>query len=212
MKTQLRIFWLVSLVFFTAGCSGFQPACFTGEEMGDEIATSLFEDCRLRAGDRVRITTTSGGKMVGDIQRITADWILIAPTSGSEPHQLYTPSQILMIEKSKYPGREPATVEEPQIGDEVALYLMDGSRIEGEIRAVSDTAIVLKHDSGPDERLEFSRDEIVSIENASNGSSGSSSWVAPVAILAGAALVVGGIWFAIEMSEFNDSMGNWGGN
>lgn len=207
MKTKFRIFWLVSLMFFTAGCSGFQPACFTGEEGMDENDMARLDDCHLQAGERVRITTTAGNKVVGDIKRITEDWIILAAVNNSDPALLYTPSQILRIEKSKAQGKGADTVEMPEIGEEVSLYLIDGTRIEGEILSVSDDSIVLEHVSGPDERLEIPRNEIGYMEAPPS----SSSWVVPVVVLAVGALIIGGIIVGSQVSDLNDGIGSLGG-
>jgi hypothetical protein len=202
MNTQLRIFWLVALLFFTAGCSGFQPACFTGEEGINEYDMSMLEDCHLQAGERVKITTTLGTEEVGDIQRITDEWIVLAPTSDLESPRLYTPSQILIIQKSKIPHSGPKTVESLEIGDEVALNLKDGTRVKGEILSVSDETIVLDHEREPNQSLEFPRGEIESVELPSSGT----SWVGPVVFLVTGTLIVGGIVAANSWSDMNGGL------
>lgn len=209
MKTQLRIFWLVSLVFFTSGCSGFQPACLTSEEGMYEDDMARLDDCHLQAGERVRITTTTGDKVVGDIKQVTEDWIILTLANESKPALLYTPSQILRIEKSKAQPKGGTSQVMPEVGKKVSLFQYDGTRIEGEILSVSDDSIVLEHESGPGGRLEIPRNEIAYLETPPS----STSWAVPVALLAVGALVIAGVIVGSQMSDLSDGFDfNWGGN
>lgn len=208
MKTQMRIFWLVSLLFFTTGCSIYQPACFTGAEGVSTNDMSKLDDCQLQPGDTVRITTTNGDKLEGEIQRLTEDWIVLENNSKKESPRLLTPSQILVIEKSKAQPKDPDMVEPPMVGEEVYLFLVDGSGIKGEVSSVDDEALVLIHESGANQRLEFPMDEILWVDTSPNSSSGGLSNNDAVWVVLGVAVLIGIVVMANEMSKLNNMFEN----
>jgi hypothetical protein len=210
MKTYLRIFWLISLLFFTAGCSGFQSACYTRSDEPGEIDDLNWDSCALRPGHKVRITTVTGNKVVGTITRISPEWITLAPENGMDPPVLYTPSQVVSIQKDMSHSNSPKTVENPEVGDEVALYLKDGSRIEGEVQVANSEEIVLAHTGESVQPRGYPISQIQTIETSSSG--GSSSALVPVLVILGVGLIIGGVVLAESMSDLSEPIQIFGGS
>ena len=65
MKTQTRIFWLLSQFSFTAGCSGYQVACYTKSEDPTGFIQEASEDCQLEPGDHVILALVDGERENG---------------------------------------------------------------------------------------------------------------------------------------------------
>lgn len=199
MNTCLRFFWIISLAIFTAGCSGFQTACFPPPgDPGDGLKPP-WDFCDLHPGDRARITFPNGDKVVGRVEHITPDWIILQEANSSKSRLLISPSQVLSIEISSSGSSEDREIEQPEIGDVVSLYLTDGSRVEGEVLVFNDLEIVLDHKGQSSQPRSYAMDQVLWLTVADNG--GGSSWVVPVVGALVVVLAVGGIALANSMQD-----------
>ena len=99
MSYLLRIFWLITLMFFVSGCSGYKVACNFQSEAAEGSNQTISKFCNLESGEKVRINLVDGKRVEGKIQIIFRDEIFLeAKDDGFRP-QGYTTDQILSIEK-----------------------------------------------------------------------------------------------------------------
>jgi len=204
MKTHLRMFWLVSLTFFVSGCSGFQPACYTRTGEPGDGNMSSFEVCNLRAGEEVRITTTEGTRVIGEINRITPEGIVLRPNRFVDQPLVFSPSQIKSIERSNSRPSASPEMNRPEKGDDVSLYLVDGSRVDGEVLVFNDKEIVLDNKGHSSQPAGYPMEQVQWLV-VKNG--GGTSWTGPVVAIVVIGLAVG-CYMLYQTSQSLDSM--WG--
>lgn len=80
MKTSRRLFWMMSLMFFLGGCSGYQTVCTpeTGTEGGFATATGLEQ------GDKVRVNLVTGESITGEVVSVS-DLVLVVKDQSDHP-------------------------------------------------------------------------------------------------------------------------------
>ncbi len=99
MSHMMRIFWLITLLFFVSGCSGYKVACNFQSEAAEGTNQTISKFCNLEHGEKVRINLVDGKRVEGKIQIIFRDEIFLeAKDDGFRP-QGYSTDQILSIEK-----------------------------------------------------------------------------------------------------------------
>ena len=99
MKTQTRIFWLLSQFSFTAGCSGYQVACYTKSEDPTGFFQEASEDCQLEPGDHVILALVDGERENGEVMYFSDQEIVLRPLGKSLQPRGYTSEQIQFIER-----------------------------------------------------------------------------------------------------------------
>ena len=203
LKTYLRIFWLISLLFFAAGCSNYQSACYTISDDPSEIDDLIWDSCRLRQGEKVRITLVTGEKIVGKVARISSEWIMLDDGIEKEGTLLYTPSQVVSIEKGLSRSKESEIVENPEVGDEVSLILKDGSLVRGEVWTIDDETIVLNHKGESEQTLEYPLSQVQYIEKDTSESTSETA----AYVVVGAVVFIGIGILAYNLSKLNNMYG-----
>jgi len=98
MKPQLRIFWLVALVFFTAGCSGYRGPCYTRSDLPGEVDLVFPGTCEIEPGDNVVLILVDGEKVEGKVALISAHEIVLNPDGLSIQPRGYAADRIQSIE------------------------------------------------------------------------------------------------------------------
>ena len=104
MSHLLRIFWLISLLFFTAGCSGYQTACYTRTEGSLAPGQDVGELCDLKPGDDVRLVLVDGIQVRGKVMTISSKELVLEQEDQSKPFQVYSSDQIYSIETESSGG------------------------------------------------------------------------------------------------------------
>lgn len=93
MKQSKRVFWILSLMFFMAGCSGYKTACPT------ETGPGAINSCPLEQGDKARITLVGGNRITGEVMSVS-DRILVFKAESDPANPRYIPiSEIISVEK-----------------------------------------------------------------------------------------------------------------
>lgn len=110
MKPLSRIFWLIALMFFTAGCSGYRTICQTSSNPPRIFGTTPQEPCNIEQGDLVRLTLIDGELVEGTVELISAQEIVLDPAGGSLQPRGYSPDQIQTIERLYRGLYRPGTV------------------------------------------------------------------------------------------------------
>ena len=104
MSHPMRIFWLITLIFFTAGCSGYQVACYTRTEGALEPGQGPGEICDLNPGDNVRLVLVDGIQVRGKVMTISSKELVLEQEDQSKPFQVYSSDQIYSIETESSGG------------------------------------------------------------------------------------------------------------
>ena len=99
MSYQLRIFWLMSLLVFLSGCSGYRSACSTRDQDFRQAEGDSLSACNLETGDRIRINLQDGKRIAGEIQALTPGEITLKSESGRNNTSVIPVPDILSIEK-----------------------------------------------------------------------------------------------------------------
>ncbi|MCK9995782.1 MAG: hypothetical protein KAH56_05835 [Candidatus Krumholzibacteria bacterium] len=208
MKPIMRFFWLVSLLFFGAGCSGYQVACYTRTEGSLEPGQEVGETCDLKPGDKVRITLVDGEQAEGIVQVISSSEIVLEAKGNNLQPRGYSMDQVQSIMKNSSKSKS-NTLESMRDrvnpGDNVKLVLVDGTQVRGTVWSISSSKILIEHEDQSNQPTEYSSDRIYSIETGSTG--GSSSTTTTLLVVGGLALMVGLVILANEMSQLNDMFG-----
>jgi hypothetical protein len=101
MSTAMRLYWLVTLVFFAGGCSSYKLAPYPGIEDEAEMAVEL--EYKVEVGDKVKITMTDGNQFKGKVMEISSDAITLEPQRRS------------IYEKNKYGEGQPRVIKADRI-------------------------------------------------------------------------------------------------
>lgn len=103
MSYFLRIFWMITLLVFVSGCSGYQVACRSLSEVPDETDLNMDpeteEICDLEIGENIRINLLDGEQIVGDIQFISPHEIVVNDEDNYFLPRTFTAAQISLIER-----------------------------------------------------------------------------------------------------------------
>ncbi len=95
MSSIKRFFWLVTLLFFSGGCSSYKVVSFLRIE--DETKMAVDWESSVKVGDEVRITLTDTGKVEGRVMSISSEALTLEPIEPFK-HTQYTkniPSEYL---------------------------------------------------------------------------------------------------------------------
>jgi small nuclear ribonucleoprotein (snRNP)-like protein len=101
MSMAMRMLWLVTLMFFTAGCSGYRVACKPKSDVPGDLDQYVREFCGLKPDDKVRINLVDGEKVDGVIQSVSSQDIVLIPDANKDNPLSFASSEILSIEEKK---------------------------------------------------------------------------------------------------------------
>ncbi len=101
MKPQLRLFWLIVLLNFVSGCSGYHTACHSLSEVEAKGGEEFGRNCELEPGDKVRINLVDQESAEGVIQSVSPLEIVLEAKDNDLPHRSFTVDQIQSIEKKQ---------------------------------------------------------------------------------------------------------------
>ncbi len=90
MTTELRVFWCVTLVMFTEGCSSYTSVGY--HQASDETGGEVRGYSSVKVGDLVRVMLADNTMVVGEITVLTSDTLTI------DPDESYSHGQPLVIE------------------------------------------------------------------------------------------------------------------
>ena len=82
MSTLMRIFWLVTLVFFGGGCSSYRVV--SPPRIEDETEMAVGWESSVKVGEKVRITLTNDDKVEGKIMEISSEALTLEPKHFTE--------------------------------------------------------------------------------------------------------------------------------
>ena len=99
MKPQLRLFWLIVLLTFISGCSGYQVACNSLSEVETGGGEEFGRNCDLEPGDNVRINLMDGKQVDGIIQSVSPREIVLDSEGDDLQNWSFTADQVRSIEK-----------------------------------------------------------------------------------------------------------------
>ncbi len=99
MKPQLRLFWLIVLLNFVSGCSGYHTACHSLSEVEAESSEEFGVGCDLKLGEKVRINLVDGEQAEGIIQSITSREIVLDAEDNNLQPRVFSADQVQSIEK-----------------------------------------------------------------------------------------------------------------
>lgn len=74
MKKGTRVLWVLSLVFFLAGCASYKPGYVPGDAHGGQAGTG---DGPVRVGSTVRITLKEGNTVSGKITALSNEELVL---------------------------------------------------------------------------------------------------------------------------------------
>lgn len=108
MRKQMRIFWLISLVIFTAGCSGYRTTYYPNLDMQEDMEEDLVEvteqpspgTCPFEPGDDVVVTLLNGEQTEGKVELISSEEIVLNCDERSLQPRGYSMDQVHSIQKS----------------------------------------------------------------------------------------------------------------
>jgi hypothetical protein len=99
MKPQLRLFWLIVLLNFVSGCSGYRTACHSLSEVEAKGGEEFGGGCDLKLGEKVRINLVDGEQAEGIIQSITSREIILDAEGNNLQPRVFSADQVQSIEK-----------------------------------------------------------------------------------------------------------------
>jgi hypothetical protein len=107
MRKQMRIFWLISLVIFTAGCSGYRTTYYPNLDMQENMEEDMVEDteqpwpetCPFEPGDNVVVTLLNGEQTEGKVELISSEEIVLNRDERSLQPRGYAMDQVHSIQK-----------------------------------------------------------------------------------------------------------------
>ena len=203
MSNLMRIFWLIALMFFTTGCSGYQVACYTRTEGSLKPGQDVEETCDLKPGDQVKVTLVDGNQAEGVVQIISSSEIVLDAQGNNPQTRGYSIDQVQSIMKNPSKSKSntlESTRDSVNPGDNVKLVMVNGIQVRGTVKSVSSKEIVLEHQDQSEQPTAYSSDQIYSIETGSTGGSSTGTSILIVGIVV---LIVGGAILANELSELN---------
>ena len=172
MKPQMRFFWLIALMFFTTGCSGYQVACYTRTEGSIEPGQDVEETCDLKPGDQVKVTLVDGNQAEGVVQIISSSEIVLDAKGNNLQPRGYSIDQVQSIMKNPSKSKSntlESTRDSVNPGDDVKLVMVNGIQVRGTVKSISSKEIVLEHQDQSEQPTAYSSDQIYSIETESAG-------------------------------------------
>jgi hypothetical protein len=98
MTPHLRIFWLIALVFFTTGCSGYRGICYTRSDVPGLVDPELPGKCDIWPGDNVVLILVDGEKVEGKVKLVSAHEIVLNHEGLSIQPRGYAADRIQPIE------------------------------------------------------------------------------------------------------------------
>ncbi len=205
MSNLMRIFWLIALLFFTTGCSGYQVACYTRTEGSLEPGQGVGETCDLKPGDQVKVTLVDGNQAEGVVQIISSSEIVLDAQGNNPQPRGYSIAQVQSIMKKPSKSKSNTLKSMRYMinpGDNVRLVLVDGTQVRGTVWSISSRRILIEHEDQSNQPTEYSSDRIYYIETESTG--GSSSTTTTLLVVGGIVLIVGAVILANAMSELNN--------
>ena len=99
MSRLLRIFWLITLLFFVSGCSGYKVACSIDSDVPGEDIQDLLENCDLQTGKKIRLNLVDGTRADGVIHSFSSLEITLDAKDKNLKPQSYSTAEIVSIEK-----------------------------------------------------------------------------------------------------------------
>ena len=99
MSYLLRIFWLITLMFFVSGCSGYKVACCIDSDVPGEDVQDILENCDLQTGKNIRLNLVDGTRVDGVVQSFSSSEITLAAEDKNHEPQSYSTAEIVSIEK-----------------------------------------------------------------------------------------------------------------
>ena len=99
MKPQLRLFWLIVLLNFVSGCSGYHTACHSLSEVEAKGGEEFGMDYDLKLGEKVRINLVDGNQAEGVIQSITSREIVLDAEGKNLQPRVFSVDQVQSIER-----------------------------------------------------------------------------------------------------------------
>ena len=203
MKPQMRFFWMIALMFFTTGCSGYQVACYTRTEGSLEPGQDVGETCDLKPGDQVEVTLVDGNQAEGVVQIISSSEIVLDAQGKNPQPRGYSIAQVQSIRKKPSKSKSntlESTRETINPGDDVRLVLVDGIQVRGTVKSISSKEIVLEHQDQSDQPNVYSSDQIHSIETESTGGPSTSQSLVIVGVFV---VIIGAGILASSMSDLS---------
>jgi hypothetical protein len=99
MSCRLRVFWLLSLLIFLSGCSGYRLACPANDQDSRIADGDLLSACDLKTGDKIRINLVDGKRVTGEIQSLSNREITLKNETRRNNTVVIPAPDILSIEK-----------------------------------------------------------------------------------------------------------------
>lgn len=97
MKATLRVFWILTLLIFAAGCSTYQVAALPRYgEQGPELER---EEELAKVGDTVKIRLVDGPVVHGRVQAISAEELTLYPLLSAAGNPYKLPPRTIPAEK-----------------------------------------------------------------------------------------------------------------
>ena len=96
MSNLMRIFWLIALLIFVSGCSGFKVACQIGSDVPGEVDQDI---CDLKTGEKIRLNLVDGTRVDGVIQSFSCREIILAAEAKNLEARSYSTAEIFSIEE-----------------------------------------------------------------------------------------------------------------
>ena len=109
MSSLLRIFWLITLLFFVSGCSGYQTACFVRSEEPLDPGQDVEQICDLKPGDKVRVILVDGEQAEGVVQIISSSEIVLEAQGNNLQPRGFSIDQVYSIETGSTGGGNSTT-------------------------------------------------------------------------------------------------------
>lgn len=99
MSYLMRIFWLISLLFFVSGCSGYKVACCFDSDISDENLQDIRDRCDLKIGNSIRLNLVDGTQADGVVHSFSSREITLAAKGENLKPRSYPTAEILSVEK-----------------------------------------------------------------------------------------------------------------
>ena len=96
MSRIMRLFWVVALLIFLGGCSGFRPLGSPRSEPKDPCYDLMGS---LEVGDRVRLTLEDASTITGQVAGLTPDSLTMETDNEPRDLQEIPVCQIMILEK-----------------------------------------------------------------------------------------------------------------
>ncbi|MEN8006481.1 MAG: hypothetical protein ABFS42_05665 [Candidatus Krumholzibacteriota bacterium] len=99
MLRTFRYFWLVNLLFFSAGCSGYRVVGYSLPEITSETQQEIAADTKLQPGDRARVQLVDGSRAEGIVQALSSREITLLSDDEAGRTLYFSADQIFSVEK-----------------------------------------------------------------------------------------------------------------